>query len=105
MTERIRLKEVQLKSYSLTRLRMLIELDKNSSMTKLELANVFGYDDKSQENILLRLFKDGSLKRRFVLSDNNKKIYSYSLTIDGKEELNRAFRYAIGKEFNNANHG
>lgn len=77
----------------------MIELFNKGSMTKLELVNVFGYKDKSQENILLRLFKDGSLKRRFVLSNNNKKIYSYSLTIDGNNELTRVFRYATGREF------
>jgi len=100
MTNRIKSKEVQLKSYSLTRLRMLIEIDKNGSMTKHELTKIFKCKYKSQDNILARLFKDGSLRRRFVLSNNNKRIYSYSLTIDGSYELNRAFRYATGKEYN-----
>ena len=77
MTNRIKSKEVRLKNYSITRMRIMIELFNKGSMTKLELVNVFGYKDKSQENILLRLFKDGSLKRRFVLSNNKKKIYSY----------------------------
>lgn len=99
MTNRIKSKEVRLKNYSITRMRIMIELFNKGSMTKLELVNVFGYKDKSQENILLRLFKDGSLKRRFVLSNNNKKIYSYSLTIDGNNELTRVFRYATGREF------
>lgn len=99
MTNRIKSKEVRLKNYSITRMRIMIELANRGSMTKIELADVFGYDDKSQENILLRLFKDGSLKRRFVLSNNNKKIYSYSLTIDGNNELTRVFRYATGREF------
>lgn len=100
MTNRIKSKEVQLKSYSLTRLRMLIEFANNGSMTKNELAEVFKCKDKSQEHILARLFKDGSVRRRFVLSNGNRRVYSYSLTIEGREEMNRAFRYAIGKEFN-----
>lgn len=104
MTNRIKSKEVQLKSYSLTRLRMLIELANNGSMTKYELAEVFKCKDKSQEHILARLFRDGSVRRRFVFSDNNKRIYSYSLTLNGKEELNRAFHYATGKEYNSADY-
>ena len=101
MTNRIKSKEVKLKNYSITRMRIMIELANKGSLTKVQLANIFGYDDKSQENILLRLFKDGSLKRRFVLSNNNKRIYSYSLTIDGINELTRVFRYATGREFSN----
>lgn len=104
MTNRIKSKEVKLKNYSITRMRIMIELANRGSLTKVQLANIFGYDDKSQENILLRLFKDGSLKRRYFLSNNNKRIYSYSLTIDGTCELMRVFRYATGKEFGCADH-
>lgn len=104
MTNRIKSKEVQLKSYSLTRLRILIELANNSSMTKYELSEIFKCKDKSQEHLLARLFKDGSVRRRFVPSNGNRRMYSYSLTLDGSYELNRAFKYATGKEFNCENY-
>lgn len=104
MTNRIKSKEVRLKNYSITRMRIMIELANRGSLTKVQLANIFGYDDKSQEHLLARLFRDGSVRRRFVLSDNNNRIYSYSLTSNGQEELNRAFRYATGKEFDDADH-
>lgn len=98
MTNRIKSKEVQLKSYSLTRLRILIELANNGSMTKYELSEIFKCRDKSQEHLLARLFRDGSVRRRFVLSNGNRRVYSYSLTIEGREEMNRAFRYATGNK-------
>lgn len=98
-TRRTGFRDVGLKNFSITRLRILIELARQGSMWNHELASILGLTSGTTSETLARIAKDGEIKRVRTLTDNGYAKYRYSLTIAGQQQLHRTYRHATGREF------
>lgn len=92
-------KDINLKSFSITRLRILIEFAKSGSMLNREIVKLLGVSADTSASTLRRMVKEGELKKVRTLTDNGYAKYRYSLTIAGRQQLQRAYRHATGREF------
>lgn len=92
-------KDISLKNFSITRLRILIEFAENGSMLNRETVKLLGLSADTSASTLRRMVKDGELKRVRTLTDNGYAKYRYSLTIAGQQQLHRTYRHATGREF------
>ena len=98
-TRRTGFKDVGLKNFSITRLRILVELTQHGSLWNSEISKAIGLQSGTTAETLARMAKDGEIRRVRSLSDSDRPMFRYSLTTAGREQLYRTYRHATGKEF------
>lgn len=94
--------DVSLKNFSITRMRILVELATQHAMWSADVAEKLGTAPGPTSDILARMTKDREVRRVFFRGWRR---YRYSITHGGRELLNRTYRHATGKEFGCEDHG
>ena len=92
-------RDIALKNFSITRMRILIELADRGSMWNHEMAEILGLNSDTCSETLARMARDGEVQRVRSLSDSGCSKFRYSLSIAGREQMHRTYRHATGREF------
>lgn len=99
MTRRTGFRDIALKNFSITRMRILIELADHGPMWNHELAKILGMNPDTCSETLARIARDGEVRRVRCFADNGYSKFRYSLSTAGREQMHRAYRHATGREF------
>lgn len=95
----------ELKNFSITRLRLLLELHNRGSLWNHELASALGLPPSPISDTLARMARGDEVRRTPALSDSNRAMFRYSITTKGRDLLKLVYHHATGKDLGNANHG